>query len=77
MLLKIKIFVFKNNYTRYDKNFEYKIVHLKKIYKFTWEHFSIGGVVYVWIVKNFFKNKKFYSEPNLFKIRKKYYERKL
>ena len=39
-----------SKYTRYEKNVEDKIVHLKKIYKFTSEHFLIGLVVFVLIV---------------------------
>ena len=35
-----------------------KIVHLKKIYKFTSDHFLIGQVVFILIVKNLMKKKK-------------------
>ena len=41
MLLKIKTFGFQQNYTRYEKNVVEKIVHLKKIFKFTADHFLI------------------------------------
>ena len=73
MLLKMKNFDFEKNYIGYENNFPYKIVHLKKIFKFTSEHFLIGYAVFVWIVKNVIKNEK----PNLCEIRKKSEERKL
>ena len=60
----------KKNYTRCEKKFPDKIVYLKKIYKFTSEHFLIGTVVFVLIVKNFIKNEKFYFASNLCEIRK-------
>ena len=40
--IKHKNFRFLKNYTRYEKNVAYKIVHLKKIYKFTSDYFSIS-----------------------------------
>ena len=62
MYLKIKTFGFHKNYTRYEK----KIVHVKKIYKFTSEHFFIGHVVFVLILKNIIKNEKFDFAPTFF-----------
>ena len=53
-----------------------KIVYLKKTY-FTSEHFLIGQVVFVLIVKSDIKNEKFYFAPNLCEIRKKCQEIKL
>ena len=38
------------------KNFRDKIVHLEKIYIFTSEHFLVGHVIFVLIVKNVIKN---------------------
>ena len=46
MLLKIKNFVSKKVY-EIQKNFGDKIVHLKKMYKFSSDHFLIGHVVSV------------------------------
>ena len=64
-IIKIKTFGFENNYTRYEKNFGDKIVYLKKIYKFTADHFLIRHVIFVSIVKSVIKNKKFHFVPNL------------
>ena len=36
-----------------------KIVHLKEIYKFDFDHFLIKCTVFVLIMKNIFKNQKF------------------
>ena len=52
MLLKIKTFSFKENYPRYKNNVRDKIIHLKKIYS---DHFLIGYIVSVLIVKNAIK----------------------
>ena len=46
-------------------------VHLKKIYKFTSDHFLIGDVVFVLIVKNALNNEEFHFVPNLSGIRNK------
>ena len=35
MLFKIKTFSFRKNYERYEKIFPHKIIHVKKLYKFT------------------------------------------
>ena len=69
MLLKIKTFGFHKNYTRRERKFLDEIIHLKKIYKFTSEHFLFGHVLFVLIIKNFIKNEKFYFAPNLYLIR--------
>ena len=72
MLLKKKNSV--KNFTWYEKKCPDKRVHLKKIYKFTSEHFLIGHVVFVLIVKNVIKNEKFHFAPNLCEKRKKWWE---
>ena len=70
---KIKTFRFQKNYTRYEKTFWNKIVHLKKIYKFTQKNSLISHVVFIQNVKNDIKNVKFHFTPNLFGIRRKCY----
>ena len=69
--IKIKNSIFPPKYTRYEKNVVDNIVHPKKIYRFTSDHFSIGRVVFVLIVKNIIKDEKFHFAPNLCGIRKK------
>ena len=77
-VIKNKNFCFpKKNYTIYEKNVSEKIVYLKKIYKFTSEHFLIRHVVFILIVKNVIKNENFHFAPNLYRIRKKCSELKL
>ena len=71
ILLKIETFGLQKNYTTYQENVAGKIVHLKKIHKFTLEHFLIGHVVFVLIVKNVIKNEKFYFASNPCEIRTK------
>ena len=71
MLLKIKTFEFQKNDVRYKKKISDEIVHFKKIYKVTSDYFLIRHVVYVLIVKDVIKNKKFHFAPNLCGIRKK------
>ena len=58
-LLKIKICGFRPNNGRYKKILGTKIVHLKKIYNFDFDHFFIIRTVFVLIVKNVIKNQKF------------------
>ena len=41
------------------KNVRSKIVHLKEIYNFDFDHFLIKRTVFVLIVKNVIKNQKF------------------
>ena len=48
-----------------------KIVHLKKIYNFDFDHFLIKRAVFVLIVKNVIKNQKFYFPDKLCDIRNK------
>ena len=68
IILKMETFGFQKNYTRYDRNIITKIVHLKKIYKFTSEKVFIRHAVFVLIVEYVIKNGKFYFAPNLCKI---------
>ena len=70
MLLKIKTFGFQINYSRYEKKIGDKIIHLKKIYKSTPDHFLIGHKVFFSIIKKIIKNKKFHFAPNRCGIRK-------
>ena len=65
-LLKIKSCGFRSNNGRYEKMLRSKIVHLKKIYNFDFDHF-----VFVLIVKNVIKNKKFNFPEKLCDIRNK------
>ena len=48
-----------------------KIVHLKKIYNFNFDHFLIKRTVFVLIVKNVIKNQKFNFPDKLCDIRNK------
>ena len=59
ILLKIKSCGFRWNNARYKKMFKSKIIHLKEIYNFDFDHFLIKRTVFVLIVKNVIKNKKF------------------
>ena len=59
-LLKIKNCGFRGNNARYEKMLRIKIVHLKKIYNFDFDHFLIIRTVFVLIVKNVIKNQKFH-----------------
>ena len=47
------------------------MVHFKKIYKFYFNHFLIKCTVFVVIVKNVIKNKKFNFPDKLCETRKK------
>ena len=58
-LLKIKSCGFWPNNAGYEKMLRSKIVHLKKIYNFDFDHFFIKRTVFVLIVKNVIKNQKF------------------
>ena len=71
MLLKIKNCGFRPNNARYEKMLTSKIVYLKKIYKFDFDHFLIKHTVFVLIVKNVTKNQKFNFPNKLCDIRKK------
>ena len=65
MLLKIETFGFQKNYMRCIKNDVDKILYLKKICKITRDHFLIGHVVFVLIVRNVIENEKFHFTANL------------
>ena len=76
-LLKIKSCGFRPNNARYEKMLRSKIVHLKKIYNFYFNHFLIKRTVIVLIVKNVIKNKKFNFPEKLCDIRNKCHATKL
>ena len=75
MLLKIKSCGFRPNNARYEKMLTSKIVHLKKIYNFDFDHFFffflIKRTVFVLIVKNVIKKLKFNFPDKLCDIRNK------
>ena len=56
-LLKIKRCGFRGNNARYEKMLRRKIVHLKKIYNFDFDHILIKRRVFVLIVKMLLKIK--------------------
>ena len=68
--LKIKSCGFRPNNARYEKMLS-KIVHLKEIYNFDFDHFLIKRAVFVLIVKNVIKNQKFNFPDKLCDIQKK------
>ena len=70
-LLKIKISGFRPNNARYEKMLKSKIVHLKKIYNFYFDHFLIKRTNFVLIVKNVIKNQKFNFPDKLCDIQNK------
>ena len=70
MLLKIKSYGFRPNNTRYEKVLRSKIVHLKKIYNFDFDHFLIKCTVFVLIVKNVIKNQKFNFPDKLLRAKR-------
>ena len=70
-LLKIKSCGFRPNNGRYEIMLKSKIVHLKKIYNFYFDHFLIKRTVFVLIVKNVIKNQKFNFPDKLCDIRNK------
>ena len=51
-LLKVKSCNFRANNARYEKMLRSKIVHLKEIYNFHYDHVLIKRMVFVLIVKN-------------------------
>ena len=71
-LLKIKGCGFRPNNARYEKMLTSKIVYLKKIYNFDFDHFLIKRTVFVLIVKNVIKNQKFNFRDKLCDIRNKF-----
>ena len=50
------VLFFRPNYARYEKMLGNKVVHLKEIYKFEFDHFLIKSTFFVLIVKNTIKN---------------------
>ena len=70
-LLKIKSCGFRPNNARYKKMLRSKIIHLKKIYNFDFDHFLIKRTVFILIAKNVIKNKKFNFPDKLCDIRNK------
>ena len=70
-LLKIKSCGFRPNNEKYEKMLTSKIVHLKKIYNFDFDHFLTKHAVFVLIVKNVIKNQKFNFPDKLCDIRNK------
>ena len=70
-LLKIKSCGFRPNNGRYEIILKSKIVHLKKIYSFDFDHFLIKRTVFVLIVKNVIKNQKLNFPDKLCEIQKK------
>ena len=70
-LLKIKSCGFRPNNGRYEKMLGSKIVHLKEIYNFDFDHFLVKRTVFVLIVKNIIKNQKFNFTDKLCDIRRK------
>ena len=69
--LKIKSCGFRPNNARYEKMLSSKIVHLKEIYNFGFDHFLIKHTVFVLIAKNVIKNQKFNFRDKLCDIRNK------
>ena len=62
---KIKKSIFRPNYTRYEKMLRSKIVYIRKIYKFYFDHFLVKHTVFVLSIKNgFYKMKKSIFRPN-------------
>ena len=69
MLLKIRSCSSRPNNARYEKMLYSKIVHLKEIYNFGFDHFLIKRTVFVLILKNVIKNQKFNFPDKLCDIR--------
>ena len=70
-MLKTKSCGFRPNNARYKKMLRSKIVHLKKIYNFDFDHFLIKRTVFVLSVKNVIKNQRFNFPDKLCDIRNK------
>ena len=70
-LLKIKSCGFRGNNARYEKMLTRKIVYLKKIYNFDFDHFLIKRMDFFLIVKNVIKNQKFNFPDKLCDIQNK------
>ena len=69
--LKIKSCAFRPNNARYEKILRSKIIHIKEIYNFYFDHFLMKRTVFVLIVKNVIKNQKFNFPDKLCDIRNK------
>ena len=65
-LLKIESCVFRPNNASYDKMLKSKIVHLKEIINFDFDHFLIKRTVLFFILKKVIKNQKFNFPEKLF-----------
>ena len=62
---KIKKSIFRPSYISYEKILRNKIVRLRKIYKFDFNHFLLKRTVFVLSIKNgFYKIKKSILRPN-------------
>ena len=70
-LLKIKSCGFRPNNARYEKILRSKIICLKKIYKFYFDHFLIKCTVFVLNVQNFIENQKLNFSDKLCDVQKK------
>ena len=72
-MLKIKSCGFRPNNVRYEKMLQSKMVRLKEIYNFDFDHFLIKRTVFVLIVKNVIKNQKIqFSRQTLWSVKKFY-----
>ena len=71
LLTIIKNCGFRTNNTRYKKMLRTKIVHLKKIYKFDFDHFLVKRTVFLLIEKTLLTIiKKLWFSDKKYKIRK-------
>ena len=70
LFLQNKKSIFRPNYSRYEKMFKSKIVHLKQTYKFYFNHFLEKCRIFILIKKNVVKNKKLWFSAKQCKIRK-------
>ena len=61
---KIEKSIFRPNYARYEKMLKGKIIHLNKIYKFSFDHFLIKRTVFILIKKTLLKIKSCGLRPN-------------
>ena len=69
---KILKSIFRPNNARYEKMLRSKIVHLRKIYNFDFDHFLIKRTVFGLTVKNVIKNQKFNFPDKLCDIPNKF-----
>ena len=76
-VVKNKKLWFPANNARYEKMLRSKIVHLKEIYNFGFDHFLIKRTVFVLIVKNVIKNQKLNFSDKLCDIQKKMLRNKM